>query len=60
MPRKMRQSGVDWIGEIKDNVRHAFAVHGEPEKVAAMADILRDQGIRHVEAPAPGQTFVIE
>ena len=55
-----RSGLVDWIGEIKDNVRHAFAVHGEPEKVAAMADILRDQGIRHVEAPAPGQTFVIE
>ena len=55
-----RSGLVDWIGEIKDNVRHAFAVHGEPEKVAAMADILREQGIRHVEAPAPGQTFSID
>ena len=55
-----RSGLVDWIGEIKDNVRHAFAVHGEPEKVAALADILREQGIRHVEAPAPGQTFSID
>ncbi|MBQ3746539.1 MAG: MBL fold metallo-hydrolase [Kiritimatiellae bacterium] len=51
---------VDWIGEVKDNVRHAFAVHGEPEKVAAMADILKEQGIRNVVAPMPGQTYQFE
>ena len=48
---------IDWIGEVKDNVRHAFAVHGEPEKVAAMADILREQGVRNAVAPMPGQTY---
>ena len=48
---------TEWIREIKDNVRHAFAVHGEPEKVAAMAELLRDQGIRNVVAPEPGQTY---
>ena len=47
----------DWISEIKDNVRHAFAVHGEPEKVAAMAELLKEQGIRNVAAPLPGQTY---
>ena len=51
---------IDWIGEVKDNVRHAFAVHGEPEKVAAMADILKEQGIRNVVAPMPGQTYQFE
>ena len=51
---------VEWIGEVKDNVRHAFAVHGEPEKVAAMADILKEQGIRNVVAPMPGQTYQFE
>ena len=51
---------IDWISEIKDNVRHAFAVHGEPEKVAAMAEILQEQGIRSVVAPMPGQTFKID
>ena len=49
-----------WISEVKDNVRHAFAIHGEPEKVAAMAEILREQGIRAVSAPVPGQVFKFE
>ena len=48
---------MDWIGEVKDNVRHAFAVHGEPEKVAAMEQILKDMGIRNAVAPLPGQTY---
>ncbi len=48
---------VDWLSEVKDNVRHAFAVHGEPEKVAAMVEILKDHGIRNCTAPLPGQTF---
>ena len=51
---------IDWISEVKDNVRNAFAVHGEPEKVAAMADILKEQGIRNVVAPMPGQTYQFE
>jgi len=48
---------VDWISEIKDNVRQAFAVHGDPEKVAAMAELLKDQGIARVAAPEPGATY---
>ena len=48
---------VDWMDEVTDNVRHAFAVHGEPEKVAAMADLLKEHGIPNVVAPMPGQTY---
>lgn len=48
---------IDWLDEIKDNVRHAFAVHGEPEKVSAMEELLKDKGIPHVAAPQPGQVF---
>lgn len=48
---------MDWISEIKDNVRHAFAVHGEPEKVSAMEQILKDYGIKNAVAPMPGQTY---
>ena len=55
-----RRGLIDWISEIKDNVRHAFAVHGEPEKVAAMAEILTEQGIKSVVAPMPGQTYKFE
>jgi metallo-beta-lactamase family protein len=49
-----------WIDEIKDNVRHAFAVHGEPEKVTAMTELLREKGIAGAVAPQPGQTFKID
>ena len=52
------RSGLeDWISEVKDNVRHAFAVHGEPEKVSAMVDLLKSQGIGNAIAPEPGQTY---
>ena len=47
----------DWLGEVKDNVRHAFAVHGEPEKVNAMVELMNDLGIRNAVAPMPGQTY---
>ncbi len=48
---------INWINEVGDNVRHAFAVHGEAEKVAAMEEILKERGIKNVCAPLPGQTF---
>jgi len=48
---------IDWLDEIKDNVRYAFAVHGEPEKVAAMEQILKEHGVPHAVAPMPGQTY---
>ncbi len=50
----------DWISEVKDNVRHAFAIHGEPEKVTAMEQMLKDMGITNAVAPLPGQTFKFE
>ena len=51
---------VDWLDEIKDNVRHAFAVHGETEKVTAMAELLKEHGIANACAPHPGETFTID
>ena len=51
---------VDWLDEIKDNVRHAFAVHGETEKVTAMAELLKAHGIANAHAPHPGETFTID
>jgi len=50
----------DWIGEISNNVRHAFAVHGEPDKVSAMVELLTDLGVKDAVAPVPGQSFVID
>jgi metallo-beta-lactamase family protein len=48
---------IDWIDEVKDNVRYAFAVHGESEKVNAMTQLLAERGIKNAVAPMPGQTF---
>ena len=48
---------TDWLREVKDNVRHAFAVHGEPEKVAAMVELMKDHGLANAVAPLPGQTY---
>lgn len=55
-----RNGLLGWLDEIKDNVRHAFAVHGEPEKVSAMAELLKEHGIANAVAPMPGQTYKID
>ena len=55
------RSGLsDWLSEVKDNVRHAFAVHGEPEKVSAMVELMGELGIKNAVAPQPGQTYKFE
>ena len=55
-----RNGLADWLREVKDNVRHAFAVHGEPEKVASMVELMTDLGIPNAVAPMPGQTYRFE
>ena len=52
-----RRGLSDWLREVKDNVRHAFAVHGEPEKVSAMVDLLTELNVPNAVAPQPGQTY---
>lgn len=54
-----RNGLIEWLDEIKDNVRHAFAVHGEDEKVEAMVEILKEHGIANAVAPLPGQSYKI-
>ncbi|MGN0833257.1 MAG: MBL fold metallo-hydrolase [Kiritimatiellia bacterium] len=51
---------TDWLSEVKDNVRHAFAVHGESEKVAAMVELMNDLGMTNAVAPVPGQSFAFD
>ena len=55
-----RNGITNWLDEIKDNVRHAFAVHGETAKVEAMANLLKEHGIANARAPHPGETFTID
>jgi len=48
---------MTWYDGIRKNVKHAFAVHGEPEKVSAMVELLKEHGCPDAVAPVPGQTF---
>lgn len=49
----------DWVQavNVKGQVKHVFAVHGELEKVTAMCQILREVGYKNPIAPAPGAIF---
>ncbi len=55
-----RNGLTDWFDCVKSNVSRAFAVHGEPEKVAAMKDLLLKHGCPAAFAPVPGQSFVVD
>lgn len=49
----------DWVRALNEGrkVRHAFAVHGEDEKVSAMCQILREEGYPNPVAPVPGAVY---
>ncbi len=53
-----RTALMRWFDGIKGkNLEKVFAVHGEPEKVAAMAELVKQHGVANVVAPESGQTF---
>ena len=52
-----RTALMRWFDQIKGNLSHAFAVHGEIEKVTAMQTLIRQHGLDKVDAPAPGDVF---
>lgn len=52
-----RTALMSWFDNIKGNLSHAFAVHGEIEKVTAMQQLIREHGLDTVDAPAPGDVF---
>ena len=52
-----RNGLMDWYRKVGKNVKHAFAVHGEPEKVEAMRELLLEYGAPAAYAPVPGQTY---
>ena len=55
-----RDGLMDWFDKVGKNVKHAFAIHGEPEKVEAMRKLLLEHGAPRATAPVPGQTFVFD
>ncbi len=46
-----------WIRRLGGPIRRAFAVHGEPPALGAMATILREEGVREVHLPKHGEAF---
>ena len=55
-----RDGLMDWYDKVGKRVKHAFAIHGEPEKVEAMRKLLLAHGAPNATAPVPGQTFVFD
>jgi metallo-beta-lactamase family protein len=46
-----------WVKMLGGPVRRAFVVHGEAGPAAAMAQILKEEGVREVVVPQMGQSF---
>lgn len=46
-----------WVRELGGPIQRAFCVHGEPESLLAMQQILREEGVRDVQIPKHGERF---
>ena len=46
-----------WVRRLGGPIRRAFVVHGEAPALAAMAAILKEEGVREVIQPNHGQAF---
>ncbi len=46
-----------WVRALGGPIRRAFVVHGEPAALGAMADILREEGVREVHVPEQGDVY---
>lgn len=55
-----RTALMKWFNAIKGPaLKEVFAVHGEPEKVSAMVELLKANGAPHAVAPVAGQKFKV-
>lgn len=46
-----------WVRKVEGPIGRAFVVHGEAEARQAMAQLLREEGVRKVEVPNLGESF---
>jgi metallo-beta-lactamase family protein len=49
-----------WVRQLGGPIRRAFVVHGENGARAAMAEILKSEGVEEVVLPALGQSFKLQ
>ena len=48
-----------WVRALGGPIRRAFCVHGEPDALRAMADLLRAEGVGEAHVPALGETVTL-
>ena len=48
-----------WVRGLGGPIKRAFCVHGEPESLLAMQQILREEGIPQVDVPKHGEKFLL-
>ena len=46
-----------WVKALGGPIKRAFVVHAEVRPAAAMAELLREEGVRQVEIPQLGESF---
>jgi metallo-beta-lactamase family protein len=46
-----------WLRKLGGPIRRAFVVHGEADAAQAMAQLLREEGVRQVDVPTRGQSY---
>jgi metallo-beta-lactamase family protein len=49
-----------WVRQLGGPIRRAFVVHGEPAALGAMADLLREEGVREVHVPEQGDVYDLQ
>ena len=54
-----RNDLINWIKQGKDRWQKVFIVHGEPKSSQALAEAIKEIGIKEVIVPELGQSFVI-
>jgi len=54
-----REGLLDWAKPIARDLRHAFVVHGDPGPAAALADGLRQLGVREAVVPEQGDAYQV-
>lgn len=49
----------EWIRRLGGPIKRAFVVHGELPALGAMADLLREEGVREVHVPEQGDSYTL-
>ena len=48
-----------WVRRLGGPIKRAFVVHGEAPALGAMANLLREEGVREVHVPEQGDSYTL-